>query len=509
MHLKFSNNLKDAFFVDRGKMKVLEDIKRKKFTVLVLLILSGLLYSIFLSGYFSRDTYNMIIGLGYKGYAINYSFYDGRVIMGLICMLADILNINIRAFYISLLVMSIIVSTITIIKILNIIEDKKKPKGKLQYVLLVIITYLYIFNFMTIDNMGFAENFVMSLSVWFYVLSIENMIIKHNWKKALLYCIIGIFSYQGTINMLFITSILILLIEKNKFDKKVLKELALFLGIISISSLFNFIFVKIITNCINSIQSSRVSLEILSNIVSNLKNITYLLYNTIELFPSGVYAGFIIITLIITYIYSIKEQQMKPFIIAIILFIMSIVSSLILLFIYENGICCENGRIFGSIGANFSVIWLYLYANTDILDKKHKLKLIATILIIIYFILNGINILYITHLYKKGNEIDEQLAKQIEQKIEDYEKSGENKIEYIAVKYINGTELKDIQQYNGKTLKKSMKDMGLFNKNTLKAYTKVNPNIETVYFEDKIIEKYFGSEKENIQCIGNTVYVAI
>lgn len=483
-------------------------ILKKNITFFILLILSCLLYRIFLSGYFSGDTYDKFITLGYKGYALNYSFYDGRIIMGLICLVADALNIYISFFYITLLVMSIMVSTKTVLKIIEIIKDKKEPKGKLQYVFLVMIAYLYIFNFMTIDNMQFAECFVMALSIWFYTLCAENMVIKHNWKKGFLYCTMGIFCYQGTINMLFITIALLLLVEKNILERKRWKDLLIFAGVVVVSGLLNILFMKVVANYVNSVQSSRVSWEILTNIVSNLKKITYLLFNTIDLFPCGVYATFATITLFITYLYSIKKRQVKPFILTIFLLFICVISSLVLLCIYPDGIYSENGRIFGSIGASFSVIWLYLYTNTDILEIKDILQLLAIILVIIYFILNATNTLYITCLYKEGNKIDEQLAKQIEQEIDDYEKNGGSKIEYIAIKYINKTQLEEKQQYDERTLKKSMKFIGNFSDNILKAYTKVNPNIQKTYFEDEIMENYFNTE-ETIKCIGNTVYVVI
>lgn len=483
--------------------------KEKNVTFLILLILSCLLYSIFLSGYFSGDTYDKFIALGYKEYAFNYSFYDGRIVMGLICIVADILNVNIKFFYITLLAMAIIISTKTVMKIIEIVEDKKEAKGKLQYVFLVMIAYLYIFNFMTIDNMRFAECFIMALSIWFYILSAENLIIRRNWKKGFLYCMIGIFSYQGTINMLFITIVLLLLLVKKTSLKEISKHLLIFIGIVIISGLLNVVFMKIVANYVNSVQSSRISLDILTNIASNLKYITYLLFNTIDLFPSGIYAIFITITLLITYVYSIKKRQIKPFILMIVLIFMSIISSLALLFIYDYGICTENGRIFGSIGASFSAMWLYLYINTDIVENKDTLQLMSTVLVIMYFILNGINTLYITYLYKEGNRIDEQLAKQIEQKIEEYERNGENEIKYIAVYYTNETILEEEQQYDKKTITKSMKLMGSFDDNTLKVYTNINPNLEKVYFEDEIIETYFKIEEEKVKCIGNTVYVVI
>ena len=95
--------------------------KENKIVLLIIIIAACLMYVNFLSWYYSIDT-DKIINLGYDGYAINYSFYDGRILMGVILIFANIIHINLKIFYIILLVISILVSSITVLKLYNIIK---------------------------------------------------------------------------------------------------------------------------------------------------------------------------------------------------------------------------------------------------------------------------------------------------------------------------------------------------------------------------------------------------
>ena len=57
--------------------------KENKIIFFSVLVLACLVYINFITGYFSIDS-SKIINLGYDGYAINYSFWDGRIVMGIL-----------------------------------------------------------------------------------------------------------------------------------------------------------------------------------------------------------------------------------------------------------------------------------------------------------------------------------------------------------------------------------------------------------------------------------------
>ena len=319
--------------------------KERIITFMILFIISCLLYHTFLGGFFSIDTMK-IINLGYDGYGFQYSFYDARIIMGIICMIANFLHINIKIFYIIMLIMSLIISTITVMKIVEIVKEKKKEKNQLSNIFIIIIAYLFIFNFMTIDNMQWIENFVIALSIWFFILSAENFIIRNNIKKGILYCIIAVFCYQGTINMFIITIILFTILEYKTIQPKMIKQLIVVIAITLSIVLFQFIIKKVLESCINSMQPKRLNLQLYSNIIENFKNLPMLLWNSIYLFPSGWYLGCIAITCMVTCIYAIRTKNIKPVLIIILLFLLSIVSSFLLLCFYPKGIFPSNRKDF-------------------------------------------------------------------------------------------------------------------------------------------------------------------
>ena len=94
--------------------------KRNVITFITTLIITCIIYAPLLMGHYATDTYN-IINKGYEKYAITYSLNDGRPIMCLITLLAQTLNIPIMAYIISLTGIALIVSSISVIKLKNII----------------------------------------------------------------------------------------------------------------------------------------------------------------------------------------------------------------------------------------------------------------------------------------------------------------------------------------------------------------------------------------------------
>ncbi len=200
-------------------------LKNKENIILyfISIIITAISYTAFLKGYYSIDT-PKIIQLGYDGYAIAYSFYDGRLIMTLIGLIANIISIGIKQYYILLLIFSIIISSISVIKIYTIVTNIKQPKNKMMKIIVFIAAYTYIFHFMNINNFQFVECIIMSMSILFYILSAEEIILKTNKKMGFIYCLFAILCYQGTINVLISTAILMIIIKDYKINKKAIKQ---------------------------------------------------------------------------------------------------------------------------------------------------------------------------------------------------------------------------------------------------------------------------------------------
>ena len=182
----------------------------------IIFIITLIVFNGFLTMHYATDTYN-IINRGYEAYAIYYSLNDGRPIMSIITLLANIIHMPINTYIILLTFLAILVSCISVILLKKIISNYKKTISIWNEILLTIICYVTIFNFMFLENMQFAECFVMSVSILIYIIA-ANILIerKKNYLiKTYLLIIIGIFFYQGTLSVLVVMTTVLSLITTN------------------------------------------------------------------------------------------------------------------------------------------------------------------------------------------------------------------------------------------------------------------------------------------------------
>ena len=477
-------------------------IKENKIVLLPIVIITCIIYCNFLTGYWSMDT-DKIVKLGYDGYAMNYSFYDGRILMGIICIIANVINIDLKILYIILLAISILVSSFTVLKLYSIIGKYKSVDIK-QKVILIIITFCYIFNFMTVNNMEYIECAVMSISILFYILSAENIVIKKKPLKAFLYTFLAGICYQGTINMLFLTTILFMFLEYKK-EEKIFNKKIISCMICAVIAIIGDMALKILIDKFigNTVQAERISVDILKNINNIFQEIGYLLVKSLQLFPEYAYLLFNIVSLIILYIYCIRNKKIFIWYNAVFLFLMSIVSSLVLLIIYD-GIETANGRIFGSIGASFSTIWLYVYVKTDIFNSKGIIRIMSVLIVVGFLVINCYTIVQTTVMFKNVNKKDEELAKEVEQKITEYEEQTGRKVEYVKIKYDVFPRDEQDKSIDYKLYLRSMILTARFNEDIIKLYTGID--LERMYFSEEDTEK---QGDETIVCSDDTVYILV
>lgn len=219
--------------------KVLQKNKKEIIIFAFILLIEVIIFYPWLKGHYSVDTY-IAMNLGYKESSIT-SLKDGRVFMYLIKLCGNWLDIPMHYFIIILLFFSLIISTLSCLLIRRIILKYKKEKKLMDTILNVAISYITIFNFMYIDNLYFIEGFVMSISVFLTILVSKILADgKKNWLlKSLVFTIISVFMYQGTISILIAMYILQLLMKYPKNLKKVAKHFFIGMGIVSIGVLTN------------------------------------------------------------------------------------------------------------------------------------------------------------------------------------------------------------------------------------------------------------------------------
>ena len=189
--------------------------KKEIITFSLVFVFSLIIFYQFLEMHYATDTY-VLIENGYYKYAINESLLDGRVFMAIIGLIAGVLNIPNVAYIISTLVIGLFISSISVIVLKNIILKYKPAKNKYYEWLVLLISYITIFNFMYLENMYFADCITMSLSVLLYILAAKKLAdgSKYSILKSLILFILAVFSYQGTIGI-FLAMVVLFFIIKN------------------------------------------------------------------------------------------------------------------------------------------------------------------------------------------------------------------------------------------------------------------------------------------------------
>ena len=480
----------------------------------ILLAITCIIFAPLLIGHYATDTYN-IHNVGYYTYATKYSLNDGRILMGMIGLIANSIKIPILVYSTITLLGAIIISNIAVITLKNIIEKYKQPKNLLSKIITIIISYIAIFNFMYLDNMYFVENIVMAISVLVFIKSADILVERNNkyLLKSSILTILGVLCYQGTIGLFFSYVLLFSILKNKKKIKNIIVDLVLS-GILAVISVgVDLILVKIIGMIIGTKQTRYGKI---SNILTNVKFIfsilDTILIETCNLFPKGIFVISLIILTSIILAYSIKDKENKykeltyQFLAILIITIASgFVINLTTLTSWDAG------RLKNSIGALIGIIFIYLYVQTDIFDKKTYLKYITIAFLLIFTTVNVGSYEYIILQHKKVNKLEKQQADQIEEYIEQYEKENDIKVTKIAkIGIISPTK----EGYF-----KEIKNKSDFTKNAIRTDWAVKGAFEILEnrrLEDKKItvkekDEYLENQDREIgyKCIGDTLFINI
>ena len=148
--------------------------------------------------------------MGYDTYMKNWYLTDGRIFSAMFLFIMKIFNLSVENANTISLLFAIVITNISVMKIFNWTEKYVQIKNIKEKIILLIICYVIFWNFTYIENMYFLESSIMALSVLFYTMSAISLVEKNKYSflKALMFAILGIISYQGTIGFLFILTAL-------------------------------------------------------------------------------------------------------------------------------------------------------------------------------------------------------------------------------------------------------------------------------------------------------------
>ena len=359
--------------------------KQNKIEFIILFTITCIIFLPFLMGHYATDTYN-VINVGYKEYAIQWSLNDGRIFMSSIVLIASKLNLSIEAFTFITLILGLAVSTISVMYIKNIINRYKKADSKYKNILITIISYFTIFNFMYVEVMYFVESFVISLSVLLYIVAADILVKreKEHFVKSLLIVILAIMFYQGSIGMYFLTVLLISIMKNKNNIREIIIDIVKSGIIALIGVTLNIIIVKAIGK-IYGIEQKRLDNidKIITNIEKIFKNTLPILIDTCQLFPRYLYLIFTVMILLLITLYKSGDKNVWQIILKLIsIFIMGILSSSVIFILAFTSF--YTGRLRLAIGATIGMLFILAYTETDIFDKNKVFSYLMIGLLVAY-----------------------------------------------------------------------------------------------------------------------------
>lgn len=475
--------------------------KRNLIIYLILFFITCLIFLPFLMGHYSPDSYN-IYDIGYHNYAMQYSLKDGRIFMAILGLIADKIHISIDLYISITLFLALLISNITVMILGKIIKKYKQPKNIFQEIIIILISYITIFNFMYLDNMYFVECIVMAISLLLFLVSANILVEKKNkyYIKSLILTILGVMFYQGTIGMFF-TFVFLFTILKNKNNiKQMLIDFIQSGTIAVIGILIDLLIVKIIGFVLNMKQSRYGKI---TNIPKNIKYIflslpTIMKY-TCELFPENALIIFLSILTVIVIIYQAKNLNKEDNTLYKYLAIVFITIASAFVVSLTTLTSFYSGRLRNSLGALVGIIFAFLYIETELLENKNKLSKITLITLITFSIINVFNYENLILKYKKLNVLEKQEVQKIDEYISQYEKKTGIKVTKIAKVVMENNKNITDTAING-----YCSAIGVVNMFT-------NRNLKNVTITNEEKQKYLDNKNSETEyeCIQDTLYVNI
>lgn len=415
--------------------------KKNLIQFLIIMGITLILGNAFLQTHFSSDTY-VLYNLGYFNYPNEFFLLDGRIISTLVCYIAGILNIPYNVYLIGMDFIGICILSFTIFLLNKEITELLDIKDKKKELLILLATFVLIFNQFTLEYLLFPESAVMCLGVLMVVkASIETLKNKKSkYLKIIIYLFITIISYQAIIIAFPIIAFLLNFIKVKKEDKdsnfinkkskEIIKEILKYIVILVIIILIEWGIIQLFNNILGKEMTRMVKLI---NFQAFCIRFRYAVLNTLSLYigfmnmlPYGLLPFISVITIAILFM---SKESRKDIIYYIFLLFIILIECGIIIFLFDSGPC---PRTNWSIGLVWGISLIYLIKNININTKLEK---IISILVIISFMINSIILIQNSMQHIAANKVDANMGYNIKYKIERYEGETGKKITKFA--YIN------------------------------------------------------------------------
>ena len=390
----------------------------------------------FLIPHFPSDAY-YISAYGYETY-INHYLASNRIFCALLFKIYMALNISItQQMHIMGCILTIIMGISWYYLYSYVIKLIKKEKEIFYNIIVICASFLIVFNICTAEGLLFVEDGTMPLGVFVSILGACIIATERKGKyfiSLLLVTIAGLL-YQGS-SSVFVLLGLVLESIKNKNNKKIIFKETVIIGLIyGVAMIFNFIGVKAWSNILNYPfrQFDFPSISIIIDTI--LKFGKFILVDNCGIGPKYWYLMMILILSVVFFINLLKKKieyfEILEFFTLVFLSIIIPIIPVIVTPIEQQYLEPRMAMCFGGI-----IGILVIFLLPKIISKSIFLCLVL-IISVINVVVNSIFFVYESSTTLKINKIEEIMAKQIINEIQEYEEKTKIEVKGIGTAFDN------------------------------------------------------------------------
>lgn len=450
---------------------------------------------------------------GYDLTSLNF-LGAGRVLTYITYIFFAVIKLPINALSIISILFSNIFLSIAVIDVFEILDFKKNN------LLCFVLSFLLIYNPITLELFLFDEAFIMCLGVLFGVKGVKilNTNIKQKYLVSLIYISLCTMCYQGVFCVFLPLAFLNIILRydaKNTKDeiKNIIKEFSKTLIIYVFALLINFVILKVINILFISSKESG-TLNIFDNLLQAFKLCIWSIktfdgYVNIRIYYF-IMLLFICLLLIVKFSMKVKIKYVYYLLITIIL---ALCNPFIINLAMNPSENYTAARMYVSVGFVIPIISIYLCKFFNVLNKKIY-KYIFYVLVAIYFtfVFNGY--IFITKGGLESYKMDVEYMGNIKKQIEKYEIESGIKVKKIYWAYdINSNFCNEVGFCNSYSYRFFARDwsaesaIGVLNDSAI--YIEMSNEDKIKYFEKNLNVDYTKYEEEQLIFDKENLYLLI
>lgn len=407
-------------------MTQIKKYKKEIIIFFVVLIVSLIMCSAFLKPHYTHDTYRIIYD-GYEYYSYDKFLKEARPFTALLTLMADKINLTIENYMIISLILALIFLSLSVVLIYKMFIKQYNSTSRLKEIIVLLISYIVIFNYLAIEHIYFLECCVLALGILLSVIAAKFVINNEKYKyvKAFLLIIIAVFCYQGSIAIFPILVFTYRFLFQNNAMKEDFKDIIKVVLIYGISMLLTILFAEFIMG------GSRIQIN------ANPFDISSIMYWLYELAVNSLgvilpYFNLGLVLLTILFIFIFKKTTIKEKIIYTLKYLLVILAAIV---ICITPILVGSGleltpRMCIAYGCTIGISLFVILYIVDRNNNKYQNIFIYVITIII-FILNFSLYIVLTNQHLIVNNLDRENCEKIKEIINKYEE--ENNIEVTKI----------------------------------------------------------------------------